>query len=81
MNTCKYCYDDSRRCNELHTIDLHIQGGNGNIINTYEVWQCTRLKGHPGVHIACYDDPNETDEKKKHKQKTWINGSHTIKRV
>lgn len=70
--SCKYCVGDGRKCNEYLTIDQKVVGGNGGMQNVYEIYHCTRPKGHQGGHIACWDDDTENDPKKKHKSKSWV---------
>jgi hypothetical protein len=41
--------------------------------NVYEIYQCTRTKGHIGGHVACWNEPDEKDPKKTiHKSKAWV---------
>ena len=69
--SCKYCAG-ARQCGEILTLDLKVQGGNGSMENRYEIYECTRERGHIGGHIACWDDPEEKDPMKRHKSKAFV---------
>lgn len=64
MATCQYCGKGMKTCNEYKTIPIMVPGAE--VRTRYEIYYCTRPKGHSGGHVACWDDP-----KLGHQRKAW----------